>query len=313
MILGEGKNSHPLRPKEGYILVCEGQSDAQFIHSIWRGIPQVTIYHANGHDAVQMLAKILEPSVYILDRDFDKSFEEAKATLQPGKPYTCWPRHDIEGYLLYPDWFMEYMNQVKNSSDAKFSIRSSPQNEEIIANDIKAVAENLVADHAGLKTLKALNHYIGPSFQFSAKLVKGKIKRGAEASTRDDWEQFLIEEVERLGSVAKDFDAKISTFSLLDTYHQHLAYYGEWAKELPTIQNHFSGKRIFQSLTLKWRHSSSPDSSRDPWQLLRDNMISVASNYSLGLQGQLSDDSYLGDFGRLAKKITGQDLNFTQL
>src|SRR5262249_38261455 len=106
---------HPLRPKEGFVLVCEGEEDMEFLQRIWiNTLPPeliISIYHANGHDKVATLADVLSPSVYIVDRDF----KEAQDTLNSMTPYTHWPRQDMESYLLYSDWLVPAVETINNA------------------------------------------------------------------------------------------------------------------------------------------------------------------------------------------------------
>src|SRR5271165_1913625 len=96
---------HPLRPKEGHILVCEGETDGQILQQLFdRHAPSIQVYHANSVNNLAALTAIMQPAKYVRDRDFDYSRSEAEATLTDTATETVWPSVDIEAYLLWADW-----------------------------------------------------------------------------------------------------------------------------------------------------------------------------------------------------------------
>lgn len=95
------KIRHALAPKEGRILVCEGKEDVLLLNGILSHFaPDIYVVQAGGKRSVSLMAQLCRPAVYIVDRDFDLSPDEATITFNEQKPRTIWVRQDLEAYLI---------------------------------------------------------------------------------------------------------------------------------------------------------------------------------------------------------------------
>ncbi len=297
---------HPLRPLNDFILVCEGSEDYDFINAILRqfALP-LSIVYAGGVDSVSVLASILSPSVYIKDRDFTCSFQEAKQTLNPGDNRTVWPFLDIEAYLLHSDWIWAAIEFIRVSPVGR--IRKPPKNLSELEKDILTIANDFVADHAGRQMIEKLNRYMNP-IQVRAG-VRKKIGN-AGVSNPSEWESHLREEARRLRQAANEVAGldSLAESEVIKEFNKLLSQYSVWAKDISAIRENFSGKRIFMCLAETWQVGSEKQNAKKPWRVLRDAVVKQADEYSRSIQGFLSDDSRLGDFGLLAGKILGRKI-----
>jgi hypothetical protein len=301
--------SHPLRPKENFILVCEGPSDLQFLQGIWNNFaPEISVYHAGGHRNVRLLADVLTPSVYILDRDFSKTLSEAHTTLEPGNRFTLWPRQNIECYLLYPDWLQATVEEIQRFRSRQ-PFGSPPSTQEQIEQSIIELAVSFIPDHAGRRTLNELTSIIGPQNLFSAKADRNVLSDGANANDQQMWESYLVQETHRLREQGKNLtgEDKLEDAAVIARYHNHIEQYRTWTNNLDLIRNEFSGKRFFQALALKWGLRGTK-TGKKPWEVLRDVTIEQAVEYCEHISSQLTNDPRLGDFGQLAKKVTNREI-----
>jgi hypothetical protein len=298
--------SHPLRPKENYILVCEGPSDLQLLQSILQKfVPDLTVYYAEGGQNVKPLANVLKSSYYIIDRDFKKSYAEATKTLKSKEPQTIWPRHDIECYLLYPDWLLGAIRKIQEARN----FRSPPSSEQDIGKSIIEIADSFIADHAGRKTLDTMSKTAGKRNIFDAKPDKSIVQGGAEASDRKSWESCLVQETDRICQAAQSLgnNIELTQTAVLKLYDEQVEQYTQWAQNITTIRDEFSGKRVLQALAQKWGTPGGKSPKTKPWQLLRNIVIEEAIDYNHHIS-KLNENPRLGDFGNIAKKITGNDV-----
>jgi hypothetical protein len=292
---------HPLRPKEGYILVCEGNDDAVFLNGIlskpeYSNNTNLSIFNAGGSQNVPLLASILSPSVYIRDRDFDTDFAQAKDSLVSTDRFTVWKRHDMESYLIYPDWLFQVV--IDAQSSPKLSIRNAPENEDDVYQQIQHMANQLVFDHAGHKTLALMTKRLG-TVHLQYKLNRQIVSGGAVASEQDDWERLFEVEYKRV----QDILTKASTITLqdvMDEFHMQIEFYDSAKDNFELLQQEFSGKRIIQMLEQKWNLTGGKGK---PWKVIQRGLLNYVRSYVNSRQGLLSDDVRLGDVGLLASKV----------
>jgi hypothetical protein len=290
---------HPLRPLENPVLVCEGESDFSFLQQIFNQIaPDVLVYYATGKNNVATLSAIFSPATYVVDRDYDTSSADARMTLTAKKPKTIFPAFDIEGYLLWEDWIMAYVEATKPPiSPSKF--RKPPVDEAQITRDICEVADMLATDHAGGSTIAGINRAIN-NFNLDINQGGKLLKKGAETNTDAVWQQHLTNEVQRLSQARQDFsDSNICDLpEILSQYQTQLAHYKQWATSLEQIRLEFSGKRILQILAVKWDLRA----GGKPWHALRDGLIDQA----IAHLKKDNNSARFADFKLLADKVQGK-------
>lgn len=293
---------HPLRPKEGYIIVCEGNDDAVFLNSILSSYlidHNLSVFYAGGSHSLKPMANVLQPSVYITDRDFNIDFAQAEASLQSEERFTAWKRFDIESYLVYSDWLFQVAEAANISP--KLRIRNFPSSADVVSQQIHQIAESLVVDHAGRKTIALMTKRLGWSVDFQFRTVRSIVKSGAEVATQADWEKLLEQETDRI----RDKVAEASVLTLqdvLDEFHQQIEFYDTAKDNIEFLQQEFSGKRIIQMLTKRWGLIGGRGR---PWQIIQNRLIESAKVHANIHQGLLSDDQRLGDVGLLASKVLG--------
>jgi hypothetical protein len=314
-----------LRPKGVHIVVCEGEDDLEFLQKCWENrehASEIFIFYSGGRDSVATTTTLLKSSkdeedhdfrntIYVVDRDFKNTVTRAENSLTDKHMFTCWVCRDIEGYLLHPDWMLEALNIIQAAQP--YPIRHFPTNEAEIEDAIMQVAADLVPDHAGRETMEALNELIGrlPHDKFWFQPDRELIRGGATFSGAAEWENMLLERGEKILENVSDLsqlsDLKAPQIRLL--YAEKQSTYKEYTELIATIRQEFSGKRIFQILAPQWRvKSSKQPSKKAPWQILRDETMSVAIRYSQLINGNLSDDERLSDMGKLASKATGRTI-----
>lgn len=297
---------HPLRPKEGYILVCEGNDDAVFLNGIlskpeYSNNTNLSIFNAEGSQNVPLLASILSPSVYIRDRDFDIDFDQAEASFDVKKPLTTWKRHDMESYLVYPDWLFRVATDAQSSPT--LSIRNVPENEDDIRQQIHQIAKLLVIDHAGRKTLALMTKQLNYDAHFQYRVLRNQIKGGAETSDREDWEKLLLMETQRIQSELNNATGITTLQDVIDEFRTQIEFYDSVTDNFELLQQEFSGKRIIQMLAKKWNLTGGKGK---PWKVIQGGLLNHVRNYMNSQDGFLSDDVRLGDVGLLASKVLGK-------
>ncbi|MCU0479868.1 MAG: DUF4435 domain-containing protein [Anaerolineae bacterium] len=294
---------HPLRPI-GRVLVCEGKDDVSFINGVLgSSIQNLNIYAANGKSNVKTLAHILSPVTSIVDRDFDVLPNEIQDNWNTQDHNLHWIRHDIEAYLLYPDWLLQFAQRYRENINPRS--RFLPVSETEVEEGIIEVSNNLVADHAGRHTIswikKIVNHH---EYRLEFNLDKKSIQSGASFSLDAEWRIELQKYHEILRNAPQRF-IPLTQVDVLKYYEEMLLVYSDATKTSIQIQQYFSGKRILEHFTQKWHIESR--NNKKPVDVLRDALIELAINYAKQIT-RLSDDPRLGDFGRLASKIISRDI-----
>ncbi|MDX2075661.1 MAG: DUF4435 domain-containing protein [bacterium] len=292
---------HPLRSNSRWILVCEGKGDATFLSQIISLFePDIRIYHANGKQNVKPLRNVLIPAVSVIDRDFDILPEEAEQSNQSSQSH-YWIRHDIEGYLIYPDWLWQFIEAIRPQQNSKYL----PHDKNVIQTHLIEAAKNLIPDHAGRHTLMWLTQQLNLSRLQVA--LSNHIIGNAGFNNASDWENEIKHHIQKLNSF--DLVTSIKQIDIYQQYRQLTDYYSQMAQSIETIQKNFSGKRLLAILASNWMiKARNQKSSQD---FIRDTVVSYASNHAKFIKSQnqrLSDDPRLGDFGRLASKITGREV-----
>jgi hypothetical protein len=301
--------AHPLRPQEDFILVCEGESDFLFLSGIFgefvahQSAPvSIYIVQAGGEKNVRTLANILEPAVWVRDRDFRLSVAEAQATLREKSRKTYWPCQDVEGYLLYEDWLLNAVRSIRQAP--KMATLYVPADAQEVMGTILQAARSLVVYHAGSHTCQELTHLVGPRQKYCV-----RVPPNGEAIDDQAWRQHLVSESARLIAEGKQLVASpgLVADNVLRRFEQHLQQYTVWAKDADAVRIHFSGKRIFQILASKWQAGIT--GHKYSWEKLREEVQKQATDYVRFIRGALmSDDPRLGDIGLLASKIVGRKI-----
>jgi hypothetical protein len=296
---------HPLRPLENAILVCEGEDDLNCLREVLQDrAPDIYLVEARGSRNVSFLAAILSPAVHVRDRDFEIELEVARQTLESEKSFTCWPRVDLEAYLLYGDWLLDAVQSIQNSPEG--GVGNPPPGEEAVRQDMGEIAGYFVADHAGRRTLAELNRLNNPVVELTARPDRSVIQGNAEASEQRVWQQYLITEAERLRLAATSiaYQKELAEEAVRERFTDYVARYAGWSSDIATVREQFSGKRIFMQLASRWQVRSKPKSK--PWKVLRDEVVRHMARYSQEISGYLRDDSRLGYIGLLASKVVGR-------
>lgn len=291
----------PLRPSTSPIVVCEGYEDERFLQvTLLPHYPTIAAYAANGKDAVAALTAVLKPATAIVDRDFTQTPEAATATLLTRKAYTCWPRHDMQGYLLYADWLMMFVELAANTP---IRVRShAPASPEEIEQQIVTLATTFVADHAGRATLHWLKHQaetIGISLA-----PENGYRGGGSADDFATWIDYLQREVHRIQTERSALSDGLTWQMVEDYLMQQFEGYERVSQTLSSVRIHFSGKRLLQALAQHWQLRTKSAQGKKPWEVLQDYLIEQVEAYSAALTSPLHDDPRLGDVGLLALKIT---------
>lgn len=219
-------SQHPLRPKEGRILVCEGEVDHLILSRIFSKFPianSIMVYYAGGEDNVRKLASILNPSVYIADRDFKLSSHDAYQTLTNKKRQTYWRYLDIESYLIHADWLMNFAEQAHQSPNLR--IQNKPSNETEIQQQIYDIAHNMIPDHAGRRTIEIVTAHLPPQYDYKPRVNKDYVVGGAKASDYDDWKKLLEAEKIRLHSLGKNLEKESDLNDILTTFDEQVELY----------------------------------------------------------------------------------------
>lgn len=290
------------------ILVCEGEADLQFLQRVLEPVfTDLYIIAAFGKDAVSPLTSAIREGVYFIkDRDFDLSPDKAYQTFQNRKAATFWTHHEIESYLLYSDWLWEFVQKHQRH------LLNPPPSQKDIEADLHEIAHYFSVDHAGQQCLKEINRRANPTpspYEVTRKKEYG-IVRNAEASPQVIWEECLRTEATNLLQQGQKLgtNSTLEWPAILSEFEAWIETYKERAQDLNELRVYFAGKRILQALALKWQLKTRGRSGK-PWELLREELISSASQYATQIPpGELMTDPRLGDFGRLGAKILGQPL-----
>jgi len=305
-------NYHPLRLMTGkFVLICEGKEDSDLLNAILSPfISDFSIYYANGKESVAKLRGILQPAISIVDRDFNYLPSEIK--MESNELF--WLRHDIEAYLLYPDWLFEVTQKIQ--ATIKYSLKNLPVNPNVIENQLVEIANNLIIDHAGRKTTDWLNQEINklnPHFPINRQHIKG----GAEVSDLSNWNKLFQEFENNLLSSPQKLGLAIKNINIWDKFDEYQQIYSNASKNLDTILRFFSGKRLLKMIIQKWGLKKLGESSEltkkpiDSFNYIQKELTEIAKNHAIAIKAQnqnLSDDPRLGDFGWLASKITGRNI-----
>ncbi|GEM_PF-2400287 len=304
-------NFHPLRPTGGYVLVCEGKEDVSLLNGVLSPfMSNFSIFYAEGKENVAKLRGILQPSVSIVDRDFNYLPDEVKTRFDK-KPESYWSRHDIEAYLIYPDWLFDTLQQLQKKPD--YLLKNLPSTPNVIENQLYEIANTLIIDHAGRKTTEWLTQEINkltPQFPINRQLIKG----GAESSNLDVWNVLFQEFENDLLNSPQKLDLVVKNINIWDKFGEYQQIYSNASKNLDTTLRFFSGKRLLKMLIQKWhlkQVKKSNETTKEPIDILKEELIKLAQSHALAIKSQnkrLSDDPRLGDFGRLASKITSQEI-----
>lgn len=287
---------HPTRPirTSDPLLICEGRDDQQFLAGVLSRLG-VNIYQAGGKDSVPTLRTLWQPALYILDRDFEYTYEKASHNLAlTTKTFAhYWPYHCVENYLLHADWVVSALKELKPKSS--FSVSQ-------IDDSMMTIAKKLCIDHAGRHSIEMMKKSVMPSPLIYQPIIDKKfIKGGAEASNQSTWETYLLSQAALLRQKGDELykNPQMADKKVIELFNNHLVQYQQWAEDLTVIRVHFSGKRLFQMLTVSLKMTL-------PWSALRDETIRQAVEYSFSITELLSNDPRLGDFGKLASKILAQ-------
>lgn len=298
---------HPLRPKEGRVLVCEGRDDVLFLTGILDSFATstpMTVYEAGGSAKVSTLSAILAPAVYVLDRDFKRSSAGAIATLSDQKARTYWSRIDLEAYLLHTDWLWAVVELVVDPTKP-MQLRNAPTKQETIERQIHEIAKTLVYDHAGRRTIEITHRLIPSQHELELQVQTRRVDGGAKASDHAAWADLLKDEATRIHAALRESSEHNMVDDVLNTFEEQITFYQDNLTTLDHIRQEFSGKRILQALTERW-HLTGGKSKAKPWQKLQRLLIEEAVEYAKMIEGNLSDDSRLGDVGKLGSKVLGQ-------
>lgn len=293
---------HPLRPKSDSILICEGISDFEFINPLFNHFtPKIYVIYGNGNENLAKVAAIFQPaSFYVRDRDFVFSVQDAQASYLSEKPRCIWTHSDLESYLIYSDWLWQAVQDLSTQHNA---ITKPPSSKQAIEAEIFAIAQNLIIEYAGRHTVEIIDQslYLAKRGRFT---VPPSIKT---TSNQHDWEQGLMSQAQRLHNALQIAANNPDLANVLNIYHTHIQDYQSYARSLESIRLHFSGKHILHFLALSWeiKGKTKNKDKLEAWEILRRHLQDYALTYGKSLQ-QLSNDSRLGDFGRVASKITGQ-------
>ena len=109
-------------------------------------------------------------------------------------------------------------------------------------------------------------------------------------------------------------DLVVKNINIWDKFGEYQQIYSNASKNLDTTLRFFSGKRLLKMLIQKWhlkQVKKSNETTKEPIDILKEELIKLAQSHALAIKSQnkrLSDDPRLGDFGRLASKITSQEI-----
>lgn len=301
---------HLYRPKGNHILICEDKIDSDFVSTIIRlRTGAITITHGKGRETLPKLAEIYQPaSFYIWDRDFAFTVAEAEMSYEISftKPRLIWTHVDIESYLLHPDWLFRF---IEDAPSAYTKIKNPPSSQAEVENDLKQFAVDLVPDHAGRRTVeivnKSLNMQKRGGFGIPSDLPDGK-----RISNRTEWETGLQDVAQTVQNNLQAGLANVELLNVLDIYSEQITEYRTYTSALDAIRINFSGKRILQLLADKWTVSGQKigDGKFKDWEVIRKGLIDYAIDYAKGIATPLKDDDRLGDFGKIATKLTGKPI-----
>jgi hypothetical protein len=300
---------HPLRPKHGSVLICEDKNDSDFVSAIIRHRTiEITVTHGKGRDTLPKLAVILQPAFYIWDRDFGFSVTDAKATYNDSfrKSRLVWSHVDIESYLLYPDWLFKF---IQNAPTSYIKISHPPKAQINVENNLKELASDLVPDHAGRRTVEIVNHSLNMRKRGGFGVPSG-ILNGRKLSSRADWEKGLESQVKILQNNLQTGANAPELSTILSIYAEQITEYQSFVASFEDIRVNFSGKRILQLLANKWGVVGKrvKRNKLRNWEIIRKRLITYADDYSKEISPPLKDDIRLGDFGKVASKLTGKEI-----
>lgn len=297
-------NLHPLRPKEGFVLVCEGRDDLALLSGIAsqiRSAKLLSVYEANGQKNVNTLRAILTPAVSIVDRDFRISRAEARTTLSDKNNKSYWARVDLESYLLYADWLFYFVEQEKEAP--KTLLKNPPNSETQIQEQIKSIASRLIYDHAGRRTIALVSGQLDP-FRYKPRIGKEHVDGGAEASGYEAWKRLLRAEAQRIQKDNVSFQQRFAEVNMLTHFEEQIDVYKSATHTIQSIREEFSGKRILQALTAEW-------GSQRKWTVVQKLLIEEAIKHSAGRMAEgrlLNNDERLGDIGLLLSKVVNESI-----
>jgi hypothetical protein len=264
------------------ILICEGPQDEGVLKKVLRAIEKdVLIIPGGGKETVSPLMSAFRASerrdaFSIEDRDFRDTDSEGHGLLSPTDVKNRWLRHDIEAYLLYPDWLVEAVRLLKTR------VITEDQAQEAVLE----ICRELAIFHAGQKTLASLPRWHQASL-------------GAEDQWDEaDWREVLGNLFTDTRRAAQDYDERLHLWDWQAKFEGYLQDYQRAAERLPEALKLFSGKRIINKLSGRgW------GSKADLPLALAEQAGSYAAQ--VGVE-KLRDDERLGDFGRLAYKLLGR-------
>jgi hypothetical protein len=238
-------NIHDLRPKEGYVMVCEGEADRVILREIIARLGlsgRISVFEADGVNNVANFAAVMRPSIYIRDRDADFTLDEAHESFVMLKPRTIWTHYDIEGYILYPDWLLKAGQTIFN--DQKPHIQAQlklPASAAEIETTLLTFMQSLVPEYAGKRAItRARNH-----FSLYRLRISGDYPNTNEL---ESWKTFIAEQVI---SLDKQLKTRVDS-RLQDFFEEELISYTSYTLSIDESRAHFSGKIILQHLTDVW-------------------------------------------------------------
>lgn len=260
----------PSLDENSRVLVCEGESDVIFLNGMMNLFSMsIFVFDAGGKNNISAATRLFKeyPTIYIRDRDFDLSTTDAENTLIQQKRKTVWPRFDMEGYLLYPDWILQATQQIADSPKGKRLKYHVPKDETDIEQAILMLAQDLSLEYAGRQTLYDLRGTL--SFLRNANQMADPKKPMPQ--TLDDWAQYIRNKATELQQAAQQIahHPPLTPDAIQHALENNDRLYQQRAQNLAEVQVHFSGKTIFQGLAQRW-------GCKYKWELLRDEVIKIA-------------------------------------
>lgn len=246
------------------LLLCEGESDERFLDRIFN-TRELKAQQVGGirnlRPASAYLKRQNQLVFTIQDRDFRplSDAEECYSENYTGRHF-MWRRHELENYLIEPRVVANCFKQLQSHS--KITL---PETEDSVKHWIKNLAQTLLEDQAGRRTLWELRHQLHNPFPTTSSRSQGNV-----IQNREEWQKRLISEMKEIRSQAQQFEEFVRTTDadILQNYEANLQVFSEPSfldtdRHLKDFGGHEMVQKIYQEAQINVRRYGLQDFQTD--------------------------------------------------
>ena len=246
------------------LLLCEGEFDERFLDRIFN-TRELKAQQVGGvrnlRPAAAYLTQQNQPVFTIQDRDF-RPLSEAEECYNENYAdrHFMWRRHELENYLIEPRVVANCFKQLQSHS--KIAL---PDIEDSARHWIKNLAQALLEDQAGRRTLWELRHQLHNTFPNTSSRSQGNVIQNCE-----EWQKRLISEMKEIRSQTQQFEefVQITDDDILQNYDTNLQAFSEPSfldtdRHLKDFGGHEMVQKIYQEAQINVRRYGLQDFQTD--------------------------------------------------